>query len=38
MFSWFPIFFPLKTPMGIRKGDVISVHFWRKADKHKVGD
>ncbi|KAJ3210152.1 hypothetical protein HDU67_005611 [Dinochytrium kinnereticum] len=30
MFSWFPLFFPLK------KGDWLDVHFWRLTDNRKV--
>ena len=29
MFSWFPIFFPLKTPVKLRPGDDVELHFWR---------
>ncbi len=29
MFSWFPIFFPLKTPLKISKGQQIELNFWR---------
>lgn len=29
MFSWFPIFFPLKTPVKLRQGDEVELHFWR---------
>lgn len=36
MFSWFPIFFPLLTPLSVRKGDVIRVHFWRRVLSQKV--
>lgn len=36
MFSWFPIFFPLVTPVNARKGDIIRVHFWRRVDTKKV--
>eukprot|EP00659_Diplonema_papillatum_P022560 gene22560-34523_t len=29
MFSWFPIYFPVKTPMLVRKGDTVTAVFWR---------
>ncbi|XP_065210237.1 protein arginine N-methyltransferase 5 [Planococcus citri] len=29
MFSWFPIFFPIKEPVQLRKGDKVEVSFWR---------
>ncbi|EHA8586617.1 putative protein arginine N-methyltransferase [Cocos nucifera] len=29
MFSWFPIFFPLRTPLHVPMGSPIEVHFWR---------
>ncbi|XP_014230070.1 protein arginine N-methyltransferase 5 [Trichogramma pretiosum] len=29
MFSWFPIFFPIKTPVHLKAGDEIVSHFWR---------
>jgi len=30
MFSWFPIFLPLPTPMLVKKGDRIYSHWWRR--------
>ncbi|XP_028045588.1 protein arginine N-methyltransferase 5 isoform X2 [Monomorium pharaonis] len=36
MFSWFPIFFPLKEPIQLKAGDEIVVHFWRRYDSKKV--
>lgn len=30
MFSWFPIYLPLRTPLQVRKGDVIHSHWWRR--------
>jgi protein arginine N-methyltransferase 5 len=36
MFSWFPIYFPIKEPVQIKKGDNIKVHFWRCSNKHNV--
>ncbi|CAA6671219.1 unnamed protein product [Spirodela intermedia] len=29
MFSWFPIFFPLRTPVTVAPGSPVEVHFWR---------
>lgn len=29
MFSWFPIFFPLRNPVKLKKGDEVELHFWR---------
>ncbi|XP_001600397.1 protein arginine N-methyltransferase 5 [Nasonia vitripennis] len=29
MFSWFPIFFPIKDPVNLKAGDEIVSHFWR---------
>lgn len=36
MFSWFPIFFPIKEPIQLKAGDEIVVHFWRRCDSKKV--
>ncbi|KAL1117457.1 hypothetical protein AAG570_004783 [Ranatra chinensis] len=36
MFSWFPIYFPIKEPIRLKKGDEMEVHFWRLANKKKV--
>lgn len=36
MFSWFPIFFPLRQPVQVCKGDVLAVHFWRCINKKGV--
>ncbi|TXG62421.1 hypothetical protein EZV62_013784 [Acer yangbiense] len=36
MFSWFAIFFPLRTPVCIRPGSSIEVHFWRCCGSSKV--
>ncbi|XP_053909113.1 LOW QUALITY PROTEIN: protein arginine N-methyltransferase 5 [Cuculus canorus] len=36
MFSWFPIFFPIKQPMPVRAGEAVSVAFWRCATPKKV--
>ncbi|CAO3664125.1 unnamed protein product [Rhizopus stolonifer] len=36
MFSWFPIFFPVQTPIQITKNSIVTAHFWRLSDKQKV--
>ncbi|KAM6188359.1 protein arginine N-methyltransferase 5 isoform 3-T3 [Sarcoramphus papa] len=36
MFSWFPIFFPIKQPLTVRAGEEVSVAFWRCATPKKV--
>ncbi|RHY30695.1 hypothetical protein DYB32_004091 [Aphanomyces invadans] len=36
MFSWFPIFFPLRTPLLVRQHDKIEVCFWRQVGGGKV--
>ncbi|XP_022176047.1 protein arginine N-methyltransferase 5-like [Myzus persicae] len=36
MFSWFPVYFPIKDTMLVKSGNIISVHFWRCCDEHKV--
>uniref|UniRef100_A0A8C2SYH3 Protein arginine N-methyltransferase 5 n=1 Tax=Coturnix japonica TaxID=93934 RepID=A0A8C2SYH3_COTJA len=36
MFSWFPIFFPLKQPMALRAGDTVRLSFWRRTARQKV--
>ncbi|KAI8872900.1 PRMT5-domain-containing protein [Ramicandelaber brevisporus] len=36
MFSWFPMFFPLRTPIVVPKGSTISVHIWRQTTNTKV--
>uniref|UniRef100_G3MLH5 Protein arginine N-methyltransferase n=2 Tax=Amblyomma TaxID=6942 RepID=G3MLH5_AMBMU len=36
MFSWFPIFFPLKEPVRLNKGSTLEVHFWRCVTQRKV--
>ncbi|CAL1156198.1 unnamed protein product, partial [Cladocopium goreaui] len=36
MFSWFPMFFPLRHPQYLRKGSIIRSHWWRRHDAHKV--
>lgn len=36
MFSWFPIYFPLRVPMVIRKGQNLKSHWWRCQNDKKV--
>ncbi|ODN04193.1 Protein arginine N-methyltransferase 5 [Orchesella cincta] len=36
MFSWFPIYFPIREPIQIKKGQKVKVHFWRCSSKHNV--
>mmetsp|Transcript_12397 Transcript_12397/g.32793 ORF Transcript_12397/g.32793 Transcript_12397/m.32793 type:complete len:632 (-) Transcript_12397:1161-3056(-) len=36
MFSWFPIFFPLRHPLAVRPGDTVEVNIWRKVSESKV--
>uniref|UniRef100_A0A6B2L075 Protein arginine N-methyltransferase n=1 Tax=Arcella intermedia TaxID=1963864 RepID=A0A6B2L075_9EUKA len=36
MFSWFPLFFPFKTPVYIPEDSTVSVHMWRLTDGKKV--
>lgn len=36
MFSWFNMFFPIRNPVYLRKGDVIECNFWRCVTDKKV--
>ena len=36
MISWFPIFFPLRTPLYVPDGGQIEVWMWRQTDDRKV--
>jgi len=36
MISWFPIFFPLKTPVPVGGGEEMEVTMWRQTDDRKV--
>lgn len=36
MFSWFAIFFPLRTPICVRPGSPVELHFWRCCSPNKV--
>ncbi|CAO3625255.1 unnamed protein product [Mucor fragilis] len=36
MFSWFPIYFPIRTPVQVPKESTVSLQFWRLTDAKKV--
>jgi len=36
MFSWFPIYFPVMTPIYVKEGDQVEAHIWRKTNGKKV--
>lgn len=36
MFSWFPIFFPLREPVCVRPGSPLELHLWRCCSSTKV--
>ena len=36
MFSWFPIFFPLKDPVQLKVADTLRLHFWRNVTRQHV--
>ena len=36
MFSWFPLYFPLRTPLYAEKGEPLTVHIWRAVSSTKV--
>ena len=36
MFSWFSIFFPLKTPLFVPSGSTVEICLWRKVNRTKV--
>jgi len=36
MFSWFPIYFPLRTPVHLREGQSLKSHWWRCQNDRKV--
>jgi type II protein arginine methyltransferase len=36
MFSWFPLFIPLRDPVRVNRGDKITANFWRCVDARKV--
>lgn len=36
MTSWFPIYFPILSPIAVKENETITTEFWRKEDKTKV--
>lgn len=36
MFSWFPIFFPLRNPVCVEGGKTVTVHMWRRVSSQNV--
>ncbi|KAG2236581.1 hypothetical protein INT48_000135 [Thamnidium elegans] len=36
MFSWFPIYFPIRTPVQVPQGSKVTLDFWRLTDEKKV--
>lgn len=36
MFSWFPIYFPLRHPVHVAKNEELRVQFWRLVANHRV--
>lgn len=36
MFSWFPIYFPIREPIYVPTGSVVEVHMWRNTSPSKV--
>lgn len=36
MFSWFPLYFPLRTPMYAEAGENLGLHMWRAVSPTKV--
>ncbi|GIX65850.1 skb1 methyltransferase family protein, putative [Babesia caballi] len=34
--SWFPMFFPLISPVYVKEGQMIMLHVWRKHDKRRI--
>lgn len=36
MFSWFPIYFPVKTPVLVAKGGTVRMHLWRRVGGGRV--
>lgn len=36
MFSWFPIYFPLRTPAVVRRDQLLKSHWWRCQNSKKV--
>lgn len=36
MFSWFPVFFPIRDPIYLNSGTEVELHFWRCRNKKNV--
>ena len=36
MQSWFPLYFPVRVPIIVRKGQVVQVQIWRNNSNSKV--
>jgi len=36
MFSWFPIYFPIKSPVLVAKGGTVRMHLWRRVGGGRV--
>jgi len=36
MFSWFPMYFPVREPAYLRESDTVTASFWRKSTKANV--
>ena len=36
MFSWFPLFFPLRQPLLVAKGERVTLHLWRQCSSTAV--
>ncbi|KAF1321894.1 Protein arginine n-methyltransferase, partial [Globisporangium splendens] len=36
MFSWFPIFFPLRDPVSVSKDEEVKMQFWRLSTNNRV--
>ena len=36
IFSWFPMYIPIREPVFLRKGEEMSAYFWRYFDSKKV--
>lgn len=36
MFSWYPAYIPIKSPVTLKKGEHLKLHFWRLSNNLKV--
>ena len=36
MFSWFPMYFPIREPLCVTRSDTLELSFWRRVGKSKV--